>query len=84
MAYLPTLKIADKLLEIVKDENFKSEAGLAAVQLASTMLWTNRQPAKKLAQKIRDMNISDEINMRADFVISSEGFRPRRGGRRRR
>jgi HEAT repeat protein len=83
MGMLPSLKMAEKLLDIVKDENFRSEAGLAAVQLAGTMVWTNRQPAQRLAQKIRDMNISDEINIRADFVINSEGFRPR-GGRRRR
>lgn len=83
MGMLPSLKMADKLLVIVEDENFKSEAGLAAVQLATTMVWTKRQPAIKLAQKIRDMNISDEINVRADFVISNERFRPR-GPRRRR
>jgi len=83
MGMLPSLKMAEKLLDIVKDDNFKSEAGLAAVQLASTMVWTNRQPAQKLAQKIRDMNISDEINQRAESVINGRGFRFR-GPRRRR
>ena len=82
MAFLPTIKMADKLLDIIKDDNFKPEAALAALQLTSNMLWTHRQPAIKLAQKIRDMNISDDINQSAERVIQGGGFRFR--GRRRR
>ncbi len=83
MAFLPSMKAADKLLELVKDENFKAEAGFAAVQLAAGMLRTDRQAAQELAQKIRDLNISDDINRRAESVISGRSFRFR-GGRDRR
>ncbi len=82
MASLSSMKVVEKLLELVQDENFKEEAGLAAVQLAANMLWSNRQIAQKLAQKIRDLNISDDINQRAESVINGRGFRSR-GGRRR-
>jgi len=82
MAFLPATKVTDKLLELVKDENFKAEAGLAAVQLAANMLRTDRQAARELAQRIREMNISDDINRRAESVISGRGFRFR-GNRRR-
>jgi HEAT repeat protein len=75
MAFLPDSKAADKLLELVKDENFKAEAGLAAVQLAAGMLGTDRQTARDLAQKILDLNISEDINRRAESVINGRGFR---------
>jgi hypothetical protein len=41
------------------------------------MIATDRQAARTLAQKIRDMNISDEVNRRADSVLSGR-FRGRR------
>jgi hypothetical protein len=37
--------------------------------LAGNMLRRNQQAARDLAQKIRDLNISDEINNRADRII---------------
>ncbi|MBN2182177.1 MAG: HEAT repeat domain-containing protein [Sedimentisphaerales bacterium] len=83
MALLPAKKVADKLMELVKDEKFKEEAALAAVQLSAVMLTTDRQAARELAQKIREMNISDDINRRAESVISGRGFRFREGRSRR-
>ncbi len=76
MGTLPNAKVAEKLLGLVANDKFKVEAGLAAVQLAGNMQSRNRQAARDLAQKIRDMNISDEVNRRADAVIS--GRRRRR------
>ncbi len=69
-------KVADRLLELVKNDALKIEAGLAAVELAGNMVQSNRQVAQDLAQKIRELNLSDEINRRADDVT--------KGGRRRR
>jgi HEAT repeat protein len=69
MGSLPSEKVATRLLELAKDESLKTEAGLAGVELAGNMLRTNRQAARDLAQKIRDLNISDEINSRADRII---------------
>ncbi len=81
---LPSQKAADRLLELAKDENLKSEAVLAAVECAGNMLMTDRQAARAVAQKVRDMNISDEVNRRADAVISGRGMRGFRGSRRQR
>ena len=69
-------------MELVKDDNFKEEAGLATVQLAAGMLWTNRQASRNLARKIREMNISEDINRRAENVINGRGFRFRSNRRR--
>jgi HEAT repeat protein len=69
MGSIPNEEVAQRLLEITKDLKLKTEAGLSAVELAGNMLRTNRQAARDLAQKIRDLNISDEINNRADRII---------------
>jgi len=76
---LPSQEAADRLLELAKDENLKTEAGLAAIECATGMLRIDRQAARDLAQKIRDMNISDAVNQRADAVISGRGMRGFRG-----
>jgi HEAT repeat protein len=74
---LPGQKAIDRLSDLVKNETLKTEAAMALVDLAGRMAATDREAARSLAQKIRDMNISDEINRRADGVISGRG-RPRR------
>jgi hypothetical protein len=75
MGSLPNEKVAGRLLELARDANLKTEAGLGAVELATNMLRTNRQAGRDLAQKIRDLNISDEINRRADRIIKGRGRR---------
>ena len=75
MGSLPNEKVAGRLLELARDTNLKTEAGLGAVELATNMLRTNRQAGRDLAQKIRDLNISDEINRRADRIIKGRGRR---------
>jgi len=76
MGSVPDKKVAERLLELVKNDALKVEAGLAAVELTGNMARTDRQAAGELAQKIRELNLSDEINRRADDVT--------KGGRRRR
>jgi HEAT repeat protein len=75
MGSIPNEKVARRLLELTRDLKLKAEAGLGAVELAGNMLRTNRQAARDLAQKIRDLNISDEINRRADRIIKGRGRR---------
>ena len=82
LATLPCERSANRLLELVKDESLKNEAALAAVNLAGAMLRTNRQTAQELAKKILDMNVSANINDRANAVISGRGMRGMRGGQR--
>ncbi len=81
LATLPCEPSVNRLLELVKDENLKNEAALAAVNLAGAMLRTNRQAAQELAKKILDLNVSADINNRANAVISGTGMRGMRGMR---
>ena len=73
---VPSKQAADELLAFAQGE-YKNEAGLALIQLADTLARSNRTEARALAQKILDLNISEEINGRAKRIL--EG----RGGRRR-
>jgi len=82
LATLPCERSVNRLLELVKDESLKNEAALAAVNLAGAMLRTNRQAARELAKKILDMNVSADINNRANAVLSGTGMRGMRGGQR--
>ncbi len=82
MSFVPSTKVVERLLELAAGENFKTEAGLAAVELAGNMLRTDRRAAMELAKKIQDMNISDEINSQAERIASGRFFRF--GGNRRR
>ena len=75
LATLPCERSVNRLLELVQDESLKNEAALAAVNLAGAMLRTNRQAAQELAKKILDMNVSADINNRANAVISGRGMR---------
>ena len=74
MGSLPSMKVAEKLLTFTSDENLKTEAALAAVELAGNMLRNDRDAARDLAQKIRDMNISEEVNDSADRIINGRFF----------
>ena len=69
MASLPSAKAAERLLKLALDETFKNEAGMAAVDMAGRMLRGNRDEARDLAQKVRDLDVSDEVNRRADAII---------------
>lgn len=69
MGSLPSPKVAERLLELARDESVKTEAGMAAVDLAGRTLRSDRQAARELAEKVRALNISDEVNRRADAII---------------
>lgn len=66
---LPSKTVAQCLLQLSQDGDLKTEAGLAAVECAGNMLSTDRQAAQDLARKIRALDISEQINRRADNVI---------------
>jgi len=76
MGSLPSQEVAERLLTLAHGETLKAEAALAAVELAGSVLRTDRQAATEYAEKIRDLNISDEVNRRAEAVI--RGRKPRR------
>lgn len=66
---LPVKAAADKLLALIQDDAVKNEAALATVELANRLRSKDRAASKALAQKIRDMDISDAVNRNADRVI---------------
>lgn len=69
MASLPSGQVAEQLVKLAQDETFKNEAAMAAVDLAGRMLRGNRDAARDLARKILDLNISDEVNRRANAIV---------------
>ncbi len=71
---LPCERSVNRLLELAKDDDLKTEAALAAVNLAGRMLRTNRQAGQELAKTILDMNVSTDVNNRANAVISGRGM----------
>ena len=72
---------ADCLLKLAAEGTLRNEAALAAVQCATNMMRSDRQAAIAVAQKIRDMDISDTINQQTDMIISGRGGRGMRGSR---
>jgi len=79
LGMLPGQQAIDRLTDLLKSDTLKTEAAMASVDLAGRMIPTNRDAARALAQKIRDMNISEEVNRQADTVISGRlRFRGRR------
>ncbi|MCJ7812055.1 HEAT repeat domain-containing protein, partial [bacterium] len=81
MGSIPSTAIGERLLELAKDESLKAEAGLAAIGVANAMLRTDQTAAQELAQKILDLNISDDINGYAQSIIKGERIRFGGGGR---
>ncbi len=79
MATLPATSIIDKLIAIAKGENFKNEAALALIKIATAMARSNGQASQALAQQVLDLNISEDINTQAQDVISGRGMRGNRG-----
>jgi len=69
MGSLPSPKVAERLLSLAQEGGLKVEAGLAAVELAGRSLRSDRQAARDLAQQIRALDISDEVNRRADGIL---------------
>ncbi len=70
LGVLPVKASSDKLLQLVKDNSVRNEAGLAAVELARLLRSKDRNASKALAQKIRDLDISKAVNDGADKVIA--------------
>jgi HEAT repeat protein len=77
MAQVPTPKIVERLLGLAQEGELRTEAGLAALGVAELMLRTEPSAARDLAAKIRALNLSEEVNRRADGV-SRGGMRGRR------
>ncbi len=68
---LPSQPAVDRLMKLAQEPEFKLEAGLAAMELAGSMRRTNREGAKKIAEDIRKLDVSPEVNSRADRLMNN-------------
>ncbi len=66
---LPCQPAVDRLMKLAQEPEFKMEAGLAVVELAGQMRRTDRDGAKKIAESVRKLDISPDVNSRADRII---------------
>jgi HEAT repeat protein len=69
LASIPSAASAEFLKPLLTDPNFKTEASLAAVSLAETLVKTDKPAAKALAQAVKDANPSSDVARRADAVL---------------
>jgi HEAT repeat protein len=77
MAQVPTAKVVERLLGLAQEGELKTEAGLAALNVAGLMFRTEPSAARDLVAKIRALNLSEEVNRRADGM-NRGGMRGRR------
>ena len=67
---VPHVKAAGAIKPLLADPNLKKEAGAAAMALAESLRRTDRKTARDLAQAVKDANISDSLNQRADRLLT--------------
>ena len=66
---VPHPKAADPILEALNDPELKNEAGVAGAALAEALVSVDKAAAQQLARKVKEANISREINRKADAVL---------------
>jgi HEAT repeat protein len=66
---VPLPKAADPILEALNDAGLKNEAGVAGAALAEALVSVDKTAAQQLARKVKEANISREINRKADGVL---------------
>jgi HEAT repeat protein len=69
VASIPLAASAEFIKPLLKDPNFKSEAGLAGMALAEGLLKTDKPAAKALAQAVKDASPSAETGGKADAIL---------------
>jgi HEAT repeat protein len=69
LASIPSAASANALNPLLTDPNFKTEACLAAVALAESLVKTDKPAAKALAQAVKDANPSAEVVRKADALL---------------
>lgn len=66
---VPDAKAAEPILEALNDPALKSEAAFAGAALAEALVRTDKAAAQQLARKVKEANISRELNRKADSVL---------------
>jgi hypothetical protein len=66
---LPTVQAADQLLAQIESGELRNEAGLALLDLAKAMPRNERQAARKIAQKLVDLKLTEDITKQAQALL---------------
>ena len=66
---VPHPKAAEPILEALANADLKNEAGFAGAALAEVLVGSDKPTAQQLAKKVKEANISREINRKADAVL---------------
>jgi hypothetical protein len=69
MAEVPHPKVVAVLTPLLKDEGLKNEAATTGLTLAQGLVAKDVAAAKALAQTIKDLNVSRDLNRKADAVL---------------
>ena len=67
---VPDRLAAEMLLPMLKDEKLAKDTALALLNLSDALRRGDRATARKLAQTVRDANLSDDLNKRADSTLN--------------
>ncbi|HSA10530.1 MAG TPA: HEAT repeat domain-containing protein [Candidatus Paceibacterota bacterium] len=70
LASVPDKKAADAIKPYLRDPQFQQEAGLAAMTLAEALRKPDRPAARDLARAVKDANLSDELNRKANALLN--------------
>jgi HEAT repeat protein len=65
----PNPKAVAAIKALLNDAKFKMDAGAAAGNLAQALLETDKPAAKDLAAALKEANISQNLNRRADMIL---------------
>jgi hypothetical protein len=69
LASVPDKKAGDAIKPFLSDPQLQKEAGLAALTLAETLRKPDKAAAKDLAEAVKNANLSDDLNRRAEAML---------------
>ncbi len=72
LASVPDRKAAEAIKPYLADPQLKKEAGLAAMTLAETLRRADRSAARELAQAVKDANLSNDLNRKAEMILKKK------------
>ncbi|PWU14831.1 MAG: hypothetical protein C5B50_16480 [Verrucomicrobia bacterium] len=71
-ASVPSLQAAESLKQFLTKSPFQTDAGLASLNLAQTLLTSDKSAAFDLARAVRDANISPDLSRRAEELLKKQ------------
>ena len=81
LASVPDKAAGEAILPFLTMPKYQQEAGLAGLTLAETLRRTDRPAARDLAQAVKNANLSEDLNRRADTILRRTSASARGQGR---